>query len=197
MLQSHLPATVIQSFDSFLEETGIPRMDAYQTVGSSKGSYMVSDLKQTYIFHDVPLPPPLRDFYPELCKVCGTTEKGWPVFDYVFRFTHNEKTAHTYAVSWTTQRQCDQDVGGNFYISSYGIKVCVATDTIIVWRPKDYHGTSLPCCTPLSADDDVDDFSQVSLALVTSPNLVGLWKRVQDKKITLTQAEALVAEAEH
>jgi len=33
-------------------------MDAYKAVGNSKGSYMVSDLDQTYIFHDVLLPPP-------------------------------------------------------------------------------------------------------------------------------------------
>ena len=58
MIHSRLPAVVTQNFESFLEETGIPHMDAYRTVGSSKGSYMVSDLNQTFIFHDIPLPPP-------------------------------------------------------------------------------------------------------------------------------------------
>ena len=37
-------------------------MDAYCDVTSSKGTYMVSDKKQTFVFHEVPLPPPLGIF---------------------------------------------------------------------------------------------------------------------------------------
>ena len=113
------------------------------------------------------------------------------------RFIHKERSPHQYAISWTTCRECDQGVGANFYISAYGIKVCSAADTITVWRPKDYHGTSLPCCTPTSAEDDGADYSQVSLAIVTPPNLVGQWKRVQAKEITLAEAEDLAAQGEH
>lgn len=58
MVQSRLPPEVTRSFDTFLEETGIPRMDVYKKVGASKGNYMVSDMRDTYVFHDVPLPPP-------------------------------------------------------------------------------------------------------------------------------------------
>ena len=114
----------------------------------------------------------------------------------VFRFIHNERTPHTYVISWTTCRKCDEGVGANFYVSASSIKVSTATDTIIVWKPKDYHGTSLPHCTPAGADEDVDDFLQVSLAIVTSPNLVGQWKRLQKKEISLKQAEDLVARGE-
>ena len=58
MIQTRFPPEVTESFDKFLEETGIPRMDVYKKVGASKGNYMVSDLKDTYVFHEVPLPPP-------------------------------------------------------------------------------------------------------------------------------------------
>lgn len=58
MIHSRLPDQVLHSFNSFLEDTGIHRMDPYCEVGNSEGSYMVSDMDQTYIFHDVPLPPP-------------------------------------------------------------------------------------------------------------------------------------------
>lgn len=63
---------VTQSFDTFLEETGIPRMDVYRAVGNSRGNYMVSDLKQTYVFHDVPLPPPSGVFVQNYARY-GTT----------------------------------------------------------------------------------------------------------------------------
>ena len=76
MLQSRLPTTVIQSFDSFLEETGIPRMDAYKTIGSSNGSYMVSNLNQTYIFHDVPLPPPSGIFTQNYARYVMALQKA-------------------------------------------------------------------------------------------------------------------------
>lgn len=124
--------------------------------------------------------------------VCSSGVNGCLVSDYIIRCTHNEGSPHPYAVSWTTRRKCARGVGANFYISAYGIKVCSATDTIIVWRPKDFHGTSLPCCTPGMGEDDVDDFSQVSLAIVTPSHLLGLWKRVQAKEITLSKAEELV-----
>lgn len=100
---------------------------------------------------------------------------------------------HPYAVSWTTQRECSQGTGADFYISQYGVKVCSAADTCIVWRPKDYHGTSLPCCLPTSVDDDVEDYSQVSLAIVTPPNLLGQWKKVQAGEISCGDAENQLA----
>lgn len=49
LIQSRLPPEIIKSFDSFLDKTGIPRMDVYKKVRSSEGNYMVSDLKDTYI----------------------------------------------------------------------------------------------------------------------------------------------------
>ena len=74
MIQSHLPPTVTESFDSFLEETEIPRMDVYKRVAESKGNYMISDSQDTYIFYEVQLPPPSGVFgqnyarYVWLCK---------------------------------------------------------------------------------------------------------------------------------
>lgn len=49
----------------------------------------------------------------------------------------------------------------------------------------------------MSAEEDIEDFSQVSLAVVTPANLVGQWKRLQAKEISLEEAEDLVAGGGH
>jgi hypothetical protein len=49
----------------------------------------------------------------------------------------------------------------------------------------------------MSAEEDTGDYSQVSLAIVTPPNLVGQWKKVQAKEISLKEAEELAVQNEH
>lgn len=90
-----------------------------------------------------------------------------------------------------------QSEGTSFFLSQYGVRVVSAADTFTVWKPKDYHGTSLPYCTPMSADEDMDDFSQVSLAIVTPSGLPGQWKKLQEKEISLEEAEESIAMGRH
>ena len=58
---------------------------------------------------------------------------------------HREGSSHKYPVSWTTIRdpQLGPDADGNFFVCTHGTKVEAAADTVVVWRPKLWHGTSL------------------------------------------------------
>ena len=49
----------------------------------------------------------------------------------------------------------------------------------------------------MSADEDMDDFSQVSLAIVTPSGLPGQWKKLQEKEISLEEAEESIAMGRH
>jgi hypothetical protein len=62
----------------------------------------------------------------------------------ICRFTHSESPPHTWAISWTTSRTIPATLGGNFYLAKYGVLICSAPNTAIVWQPRDAHGTTLP-----------------------------------------------------
>jgi hypothetical protein len=110
------------------------------------------------------------------------TALGW------FRAVHCEKQPHKYAASLTTERSCGDEAGGHFFISKYGIRIQAAPNTLVVWSPSEYHGTSLQDFSPLDEDPA---FSQRGLAFVTSPRLKGVWEKY--KKNLVDQVEALEA----
>jgi hypothetical protein len=107
------------------------------------------------------------------------------------RFIHREGSAHEYAVAWTTIRdpQLGKNGGGHFFICSHGIKVVAATDTVVVWKPKSWHGTSLQHWDP----KDPTIF-QAGLAIMTPPGVNKLWSEVQDKKLRLEEARRKMSE---
>ena len=51
------------------------------------------------------------------------------------------------------------------YQPDYGIKVCMARDTVVVWQPTKWHGTGLAHCDP-EADDP--EFYQAGLSIPNS-----------------------------
>lgn len=68
----------------------------------------------------------------------------------------------------------------------------MAVDTIIVWWSKNYYSTNLLHYTPVSAEDSVKNYFQVSLVIVTPPRLIRQWKKLQKEGILFKQAEDLV-----
>jgi hypothetical protein len=60
------------------------------------------------------------------------------------------------------------EASGHFYISSYGIRVQAAPNTLIAWRPSDWHGTSLFRLNPFRP---ADEFHQRGLCFVTGNRL--------------------------
>jgi hypothetical protein len=110
---------------------------------------------------------------------------------------HNEPQPHEYAISWTTRRQVDArfpDVlnGGNFFLASHGVRIQAASNSLIVWRPRLIHGTSLTYQNPDLSKPSTTDFFQQGLAFVTSRRLPGAWEKYQAKKLSQEDAEALL-----
>ena len=101
-----------------------------------------------------------------------------------FRFMHKEGSGHTYAAAWTTMRdpELGEDGGGHFFLCEHGIKVEAAADSLVVWRPKSHHGTSLQRRLP--TDPRV---FQAGLSIVTPAGVSRLWKEVLEKKISLEE----------
>ncbi len=66
-----------------------------------------------------------------------------------------------------------------------------ATDTVIVWKPTSWHGTSLPNCDP-----NDPKIIQAGLAIVTPPGVERLWAEVLEKKLSIEDARRKVLELE-
>ncbi|KAG6370187.1 hypothetical protein JVT61DRAFT_12334 [Boletus reticuloceps] len=98
---------------------------------------------------------------------------------------HFEHQPHKYAASWTTGRIGPASKGGLLYVSSHGICVEPAANTMVVWQPLSVHGTSLQ---DRLIDQHDPHFSQTGLAIVTSNRLPSIWK--QYRKDLLTHKEA-------
>ena len=167
------------------------RMDTIGSQDVTKGVYSVKCGDDIFHFHGVDLPPPSGMFgvnYMRCVRMyvfCGYLTS--------FRFIHKEGSSHEYAVSWTTMRDplLGKDAGGHFFVCEHGIKVEAAADTLVVWRPKSWHGTSLQRVDPNS-----QKIFQAGLAIVTPPGVTWLWKEVQEKKNSLEEARKRVLELE-
>lgn len=76
-------------------------------------------------------------------------------------------------------------------MASHAVKVEAATDTVIVWIPSLWHGTSLQ-----HQDPKDPEIFQAGLSIVTPPGVARLWAEVLDKKISLEEARKRVLEVE-
>jgi len=96
-------------------------------------------------------------------------------------------------VAWTTMRdpQLGGDGGGHFFICTHGIKVEATTDSVVVWKPRSWHGTSLQ-----QRDPNDPAIFQAGLAIVTPSGVSRLWEEVQEKKLTLEEARRKILELE-
>lgn len=110
-----------------------------------------------------------------------------------FRYIHKESSKHTFAVSWTTFRdpQLGKDGGGHFFIAKYGIKIEAAADSVVVWRPRLWHGTSLQLRNPCNPA-----IFQAGLSIVTPLGVSRLWDEVMEKNISLEEARRKMLELE-
>ena len=88
-------------------------------------------------------------------------------------------------MGWTISRTFENDQGGHFFNSKYGIRVQGSSDTFIAWNPSHFHGTSLQKYPPSS--DMVPESYQDGLNFVTPNRIVGLWERYAHKQVTLEE----------
>jgi hypothetical protein len=59
------------------------------------------------------------------------------------RYTHNEFPPHKWGISWTTSRTLPSDMGNHFYLAKYRVLIKNSKNTLIIWKPTDWHGTTL------------------------------------------------------
>ncbi|XP_006457687.1 hypothetical protein AGABI2DRAFT_45050, partial [Agaricus bisporus var. bisporus H97] len=135
LARSLLPPAIIEDFNYFIQSLGPNlHMDGNGTMAANtpgKGLYHIDTGDFNFKFVGAELAPP-----------CGVMTENY------CRYIHFESQPHTWAVSLTTLRSFDPAIstlsaGGHFYISAYGIRIQSAPGTLIAWRPKDWHGTSL------------------------------------------------------
>lgn len=92
------------------------------------------------------------------------------------RRVHHEFQPHTWAASWTTERN-ESFEGSNFYNATYRVRVQGASNTACFWQPEHFHGTSL-ANNPYSEKEG--DLVQCGLALITAPRLPSAWKKFKE-----------------
>lgn len=92
----------------------------------------------------------------------------------LFRGTDNESAPHKYAIFWKTHRSFQPNDGGHFFIVDYEIRIQGASNTLVVWQPKNWHGTTLSAKGPNSQSLD---YRQSGLSIVTPSRLPGIWKK--------------------
>lgn len=109
-----------------------------------------------------------------------------------YRGTHNEKCPHKYALFWTTARTYGSEEGGHFFIADYGIRIKQSADSVVVWKPTDFHGTTLSVKGPT----DESDSHQIGMSIVTPVRLVKLWEKYQQEQITADNVEAILVESD-
>ncbi|TFK60762.1 hypothetical protein BDN72DRAFT_778991, partial [Pluteus cervinus] len=178
LCRAHLPDEIISGIQNFLD-TGIPRMDAGGAMATGHapgtGHYTVQPTPDvSFTFHEAQLAPPTGVF------ACNYS-----------RAVHYENQPHDYSISWTLARSDPPTAGGNFFISQYGIRVEQAPNTVVVWMPKQPHGTSLQHLDPF---DKEPPFLQTGLAFVTSPRILKVWDDFEHKRITKEEALNLLDE---
>ena len=87
--------------------------------------------------------------------------------------------------------QLGEDGGGHFFLCKHGVKVEAAADSVVVWRPRSWHGTSLQQREPSNPA-----IFQAGISIVTPLGVSRLWDEVREKKISLEEARKKMHELE-
>ncbi|KAH9929874.1 uncharacterized protein BXZ73DRAFT_90342 [Epithele typhae] len=165
MARGMLPNEVIESYDSFLHGTFIPRMNSSSDFFSKMGMYSVEDIRgpggnvnyrNVYKFDAVELAPPSAVFSMNYS-----------------RRVHREGSPHQYVASWTINRPV-ADLGGNFFIPAFGIMIKSASNSLVFWKPKLLHCTSL---RSFGTQEQLDNIYELGLTFATSPRLPSAWEK--------------------
>lgn len=142
--QAWLPPEILQDMADFMEATNIPSMEASKQFAARTGTYSVVAKNVEFKFSNALLTPPAGVMARNYTRYCTSI----PI-KMVTRVIHKEYQPHEWAISWTTCRTGDESFEGAFYMAKYGIHVAGATNTLVAWKPQDFHGTSLQKVDPL------------------------------------------------
>ncbi|KAJ3925718.1 MAG: hypothetical protein NXY57DRAFT_967370 [Lentinula lateritia] len=163
LVRTHGPPEVITDLEHFIKESGLYRMDEHVHGGGGENRYTVPVDGVEITFDGADMAPPAGVFARNYAR---------PV--------HRENQPHNWSAAWTTY--CDQSVkGGNFYISEYGIRIRSAANTVVFWKPRDYHATSLQDIDP---SEKAGPHVQSGLSIVTSSRLPSIFKQYLEGTIS-------------
>jgi hypothetical protein len=183
MAKSLIPNEVYQDVENFFTHNGICHMDANRKSNKELGEYTI-DLggRKQVSFNNVQLAPP----------------QGVVAANYS-RHIHFEHQPHKYAFAWTTSRTLSADIsdGGHFYLSRYGIRVCSAPNSLVIWMPTEHHGTGLPNITPSQTKTE---FYQSGMSIVTSNKILSVWNKYKEdqmKASVLKDRDSYLSAKEH
>ena len=94
----------------------------------------------------------------------------------LYRYVQQEQgQPHIYFISWTVTWTLANDQGRHFYNCDYGVCIQGGDDTIVVWDPSHFHGTSLQDYPPTS--QTISEFNQIGLAIVSPSHFPQLWEK--------------------
>ncbi|XP_006454211.1 hypothetical protein AGABI2DRAFT_61502 [Agaricus bisporus var. bisporus H97] len=165
MLLKRLPPEILDEWRGWIAREAMPGMNPLFSAGENSGNRGVCEF-------------PVYNGTCKLSSVEYAPPSGVMAQNYA-RAIHCEKQPHKWSASYTLNRDGFQDGdGGHFFVSAYGIRVLCAPDTLIVWQPRHYHGTSLQRLDPYNKDPSL---LQRGISFVTSPRLPTIWKRYREE----------------
>ncbi|KAJ3552227.1 hypothetical protein NP233_g12930 [Leucocoprinus birnbaumii] len=199
MIRSTAPDEVLNDYDSFLHTLGICRMDGAglipHDIETGKGDYTVEIPNFSFTFHGAELAPPAAVGARNYSRCVSNTFRSNKLADKRASFMHTEVQPHTYGVAWNTNRQTDPaaspvDNGGNFFLASHGVRFQASANSLLIWKPGLWHGTSLSYQDPRSLS--ATEYCQQGLAFVTSHRLPDAWRKYRAGLLSRLAAEELL-----
>ncbi|KAI9699308.1 MAG: hypothetical protein M1836_002918 [Candelina mexicana] len=177
VMKVSLPKVIVQDTTNLVAAAGLPPMDCNLKGRDPYRHLVCKSGNQSHMFTNIDLAP-----------ACGVAGGNYA------RFVHREGNANNYVTSLTTHRDLELPSGGNFFNADYGILIKAATNTCVVHRSTDYHGTTL-----LEKDPNEKTFLQRGLSIYLPPKTLRVWDKYK-QEITVAGGErgqeALLVEEE-
>ncbi len=149
-----LPKAILKDTTDLVDGSGLPPMDCNLKGRDTYRHLVFRSGNQSHMFTNIDLAP-----------ACGVAGGNYA------RFVHREANASNYVTSLTTKRSLELPSGGNFFNADYGILIKAATNTCVVHRSEDYHGTTL-----LEKDPKGNELLQRGLSIYLPPKMLNVWR---------------------
>ncbi len=170
--QKVLPSEITDDFRDTMECHGLPRMDWNMKGKPVKSAISVKANGTKYNLSGFELGPPSALAGMNYSKV-----------------THKESNANNYVISYTTNRTVGEDEGRHFLFVKYGVKVPVRRNTLVVHRPTDPHGTTLPHRSPKEELDRSLESQQSGTGMLISNSLLNAWRKFKGETKEVFEAK--------
>ena len=157
--QKIMPQEVIQDFINTMERDNLPRMD-WNMQGKPVNSVISVNVNgKKHDFSTCELGPPSAVVAMNYAK-----------------YTHDEHNGNKYVISFTTNRTAGENEGRHFLFAKYGVKVPVRRNTVVVHRPTDLHGITLPHRSPKEDMDESLAPQQSGTSMLVADSLPRAWR---------------------